>query len=303
MTSDLAIRDSQTFWDDKQRAALFQLGVADASNADLAVFFHQVQRTRLDPFAKQIYMLGRRSKDRSGNWITKQTIQVGIDGYRLIAHRAAKRDVVSLGYEDTLWCGTEGIWSSVWTSSEPPVAAKVVVLRNGQKFPAVAHYDEYAQRTSKGEIADMWSRMARGQLAKCAEALALRKAFPQDLSGIYTDAEMHQSSTDEQAIDYTYTEPETNGRAAIEAAGEPAVDEATGEVKMITDWHHRKMRALRAEVGLKENDDFLPELSGWLEKEITSTKDLTAADAGVAIERLEVMANVAREKNSELAAK
>ena len=82
-----------------------------------------------------------------------------------------------------------------------------------------SHYDEYAQKDRNGNVVDMWARMARGQLAKCAEALALRKAFPQDLSGIYTDAEMHQSSTDEQQIDYSYTPPET-----------PAIDTGTGEV-------------------------------------------------------------------------
>jgi hypothetical protein len=71
-TSDLAIEADQSFWSDKQVAALRQLGVGDAGNADLAVFFHQAKRTGLDPFAKQIYMIGRWSREG-----TKYTIQTG----------------------------------------------------------------------------------------------------------------------------------------------------------------------------------------------------------------------------------
>jgi phage recombination protein Bet len=184
-TSDLAIDPAQTMWTEKQKAALVQLGVKDASNADLAVFFHQATRTGLDPFAKQIYMLGRWSKDG-----IKQTIQTGIDGYRLIARRAADKAHEVLEYEDTLWCGPDGSWADVWLSDEPPAAAKVCVIRNGARFPAVAKWSEYVQTNKDGTPNAMWKRMGANQLAKCAEALALRKAFPQDLSGIYTEDEM-----------------------------------------------------------------------------------------------------------------
>src|SRR5487761_1716403 len=77
----LAIRRGQNFWDDKQRAALAVLGIKSASNGELAVFFHYCQRTGLDPFSRQIYMTPRREK-QDGQWVEKQTIQVGIDGVR-----------------------------------------------------------------------------------------------------------------------------------------------------------------------------------------------------------------------------
>ena len=57
--SALTIQDGQEFWSAHQLAALVQLGVKDAPNGDLAVYFHQCQRTGLDPFARQIYMIGR----------------------------------------------------------------------------------------------------------------------------------------------------------------------------------------------------------------------------------------------------
>jgi phage recombination protein Bet len=189
-SSALAIADGQQEFTPKQVAALQQLGVKDASEGDLAVFFHQATRTGLDPFAKQIYMIGRWSQEG-----TKQTIQTGIDGYRLIARRAADRSHESLEYEDTLWCGPDGVWRDVWLASGPPAAAKVTVLRNGGRFPAIAMWNEYVQTNRNGTPNAMWARMGAGQLAKCAEALALRKAFPQDLSGIYTDEEMGQADS------------------------------------------------------------------------------------------------------------
>jgi hypothetical protein len=73
-----------------------------------------------------------------------------------------------------------------------PLAARVAVLRKDWTEPlyAVATWEEYVQTTSQGRTTSMWLQRGAGQLAKCAEALALRKAFPQDLSGIYTDDEM-----------------------------------------------------------------------------------------------------------------
>jgi phage recombination protein Bet len=185
----IAIRDDQVQFDDLQRKALAHMGVQGASNADLAIFMHQCKRTGLDPFSRQIHMIGRNTRDpQTDKWETKYTIQTGIDGYRLIARRAA--GAVGYGYEDTQWCGADGQWLDVWTSDESPHAAKVVVVRDGQRFPAVARFKAYVQTRRDGKPNSIWEQRDAEQLEKCAEALALRKAFPQDLSGIYTYDEM-----------------------------------------------------------------------------------------------------------------
>ena len=160
--STLAINDQQTFWNDNQRAALHQLGVDQASDADLGVFFHQCQRTGLDPFARQIYMIGR--KDRGQ---IKYTIQTGIDGFRLIARRATDASRGTLGYEDTLWCDESGQWTDVWLKREAPAAAKVTVIRNGERFPAVALFTEYAGYKYDGGLTKMWADKGALMLAKC----------------------------------------------------------------------------------------------------------------------------------------
>lgn len=205
----LTIQEGQTEFSPGQIATLRQLGVENATREDLAVFFHQAVRTGLDPFARQIYMIGRWTKQG-----TKQTIQTGIDGYRLIARRAADRTHEAFGYEDTLWCGEDGAWRDVWLSKSPPSAAKVVVIRNGERYPAVALFSEYAGTTKDGSYTQMWATKSSVMIAKCAEALALRKAFPQDLSGIYTAEEMAQADADAPAAQPPVATPRQSTRPA-----------------------------------------------------------------------------------------
>lgn len=182
MGSELTIDGKQDGFSQQQLAALGQMGVRNASQGDLAVFFHQVQRTGLDPFARQIYMIERQGK---------QTIQTGIDGFRLIARRASEHSRETFGEPETLWCGMDGVWRDVWLDPKvPPAAAKVVVQRGQGSFTGVATYREYAGRKRDGGVNSMWASKPAIMLAKCAEALALRKAFPQDLSGLYTADEL-----------------------------------------------------------------------------------------------------------------
>ena len=205
MSSDLTITDKQDGFTDNQIAALQQMGVQNASQGDLAVFFHEVQRTGLDPFARQIYMIGRRTKV-DGQWVTKYTIQTGIDGFRLIARRAADGSHEAFGEPVTAWCGADAVWREAWLDSRhPPLAAKVVVQRGQGTFTGVATLEEY-QGTRKVKDQDgswhveptsMWKSKPAIMLAKCAEALALRKAFPQDLSGLYGDDEIQGSDPKE----------------------------------------------------------------------------------------------------------
>lgn len=187
----LAIRPDQIMWSPQQEAVLRQSGISDSvTKAELAGFLHLCQRTGLDPFSRQIYLIGRWNKKAGREVFTPQT---AIDGYRVISHRAAAEAACTLGYEDTLWCDASGTWRDVWLEDKPPAAAKVTVLRNGQRFSAVARYSEYVQTFPSGDPSGLWAKMPAGQTAKCAEALALRKAFPHDLAGVYTDEEMAQA--------------------------------------------------------------------------------------------------------------
>ena len=71
----------------------------------------------------------------------------------------------------------------------------MVVRRGGHEFVGVALFREYAQTKRAGGLMAQWATRPAGMLAKCAEALALRKAFPLDLAGIYSDDEMAQADS------------------------------------------------------------------------------------------------------------
>lgn len=196
MTTELAIRPDQTTFDDKQLAALRALGVQNAPGAEIALFFHQAARTGLDPFARQIYLINRGGK---------YTIQVGIDGFRLIRDRKGNYQ----GHTEE-WCGPDGVWKDVWLKEEPPAAARVSVYVRDYVKPVVgiALWSEYAQIGRDGKPQALWNPKGGKpalMLAKCAEALALRKAYPQDLSGLYTTDEIPEAEQDADGVYVTTT--------------------------------------------------------------------------------------------------
>ena len=201
-------------WTDQEKAIVEASGLVDrgqlAPRATVEAFLAHCQRTGLDPIARQIYAICRK-----GRW----GIQISIDGARLIAERSGKY----AGQTPVEWTGDGQTWTQVWLDRQPPAAARVGVHRSDFREPlyAVANFQAYAAG------GPMWDKMPALMIGKCAEMLALRKAFPQDLSGLYATEEMDQAGQPAQAAQEPKHAPQERPQ---EAAAPPAEEAADGIV-------------------------------------------------------------------------
>ena len=183
-------------WSDEEKKLIKSQIAPGASDNELRLFQAQCRRTGLDPFSRQIYAIMRESWDPATRQsVSKMTIQTSIDGFRVIAQRSGKY----AGQDGPYWCGPDGEWKDVWLSPELPAAAKVLVFHRDFDRPIVgiALFAEYASKKRDGSLIGLWKKGEKPSvmLAKCAEALAFRKAFPNDLSGLYTSDEMSQADS------------------------------------------------------------------------------------------------------------
>lgn len=179
-----------------EKVELLKRTIAQGTTDDeFELFVHVCKRTGLDPFARQIYAIKRNTKRGP-----VMSIQTGIDGYRTIAQRTGEY----AGQDDAAF---------ETDSSNRPLSATVTVYRivKGVRCPytATARWKEYFASTS------MWDKMPFNQLSKCAEALALRKGFPAELSGVYTHDEMDQADRAEprEVVDADPNRPRVPTRA------------------------------------------------------------------------------------------
>jgi phage recombination protein Bet len=166
---------------------------SQASNAELALFSKICEATGLNPFAKQIYGIRRKGKI---------TFQCSIDGYRLIADRTGQY----AGNDDPLYDEGLSLYQHLISGRGHPLVATVSVWKvvGGVRcnFTASASWNQYAQlffdkSTNSQKLSETWQKMPHLMLSKCAESLALRKAFPNELSSLRTSDEMQSADQED----------------------------------------------------------------------------------------------------------
>jgi phage recombination protein Bet len=267
---------------DREKIALIKRTIAPgATDDELELFGMICQKTGLDPFARQIYAITRRQK-RGDQWVEAMTTQISIDGARLLAERSGHY----AGQAGPQWCGDDGKWLDVWLSNEYPRAARVGVYRDDWREPlwAVARWESYVQ-TGKDGPTHMWAKMPDVMLAKCAESLALRRAFPAELSGLYTQEEMEQADKPEPAAipDQTHT-------AAREKPPAMVTRSKDAERKITEWWDELRDEGKKANLNIpeidltKSNDELKSLHEEWEEKiEIAMIDMMEAAEQQKAV--------------------
>jgi phage recombination protein Bet len=178
-TTDQEIAKKLQLWTDSY--------MKDASSEEVGHFHNICLRTGLSPEMKQIYPVPRYSSQLKRQvW----TFQVSIDGFRLIAERTGR-------YAP----GRQSDYTYNDKNELLSATSYVKKRTDDGTWHEVAHtafYKEYVQLTKDGKPTQFWQNMEHVMLSKCAESCALRKAFPADLSGLYTTEEMSQAQKEEE---------------------------------------------------------------------------------------------------------
>jgi phage recombination protein Bet len=170
---------------------------ADCDELEFSFFMEVAKQHGLNPFMKQIYPIARwnNTKDpKTGEWkkVKKITHQTSIDGFRAIADDTKQYAGSSAPiFSDDLVDGKYPEWCKI--------SVRKIIDGNIFEVGAIAYWNEFKQdfydkNTKLTTLGNMWAKMPRHMLAKCTEALALRKAFPSKLGNLYTYDEMAQAS-------------------------------------------------------------------------------------------------------------
>lgn len=239
------------------------------TNDELALFIEQCNRTQLDPFARQIYAVSR--YDSKLGRPVMQT-QVSIDGARLVAQRSGEY----AGQTPVYYCGADREWTDLWLPEDGfPKAAKVGVYRQGFAEPlwATATWDQYVQTVKDGNPNRMWKQMPALMLGKCAEMLALRKAFPMELSGLYSAEEMGQAENPPEKAEAPKTSKrKTNPTTTLRSA--PEIQTDTGEAAS-----EEILERINEGIAMLDEAEVATFKSWWKENIPMKAVDLTATHA------------------------
>lgn len=207
----------------------------DANDDEFNLFIHTCQATGLDPLRKQAY-LWIFNKDKTK--FRRMVIVTSIGGYRSIAARTGNYrpndDVPEFHYDEaakhpsnpkglvkaveTVWQRAHGEWFKVraearWDAYAPIIEEPEGGYRHEDTGETWPDGNPKKRKVPLGEIVrkldpdkSRWRVDPEGMLAKCAEALALRKAWPDDFAGVNSEDEMDKQHSADKYLDLTATE-------------------------------------------------------------------------------------------------
>lgn len=245
---------------------------ADTSPQEFNLFIEVCKRVGLDPFRKQIYAVVY-NKDKPDK--RKMSIITGIDGFRAVADRSGKyrpdenepeiiyredlKDPATnpLGIEKavvTCWkFGADGQWHPLkgvafWDEFAPLTEIWEYSQEAGKKVPS-----------GKFKLGGQWPKMGRVMISKCSEAQAIRKGWPEDLSGVYAPEEMARAEAEDKSASEIIEQHRTETRlAALNAAHSIPIQWSAGQaIEYVADgaFHDRACAFIREAIE--------PQINAW----------------------------------------
>lgn len=228
MNEKTLITSDASRFTDEQRKLITDVLCRGANPVEIEFFMNVAERLKLDPFKRQIHAMKRKVEGKD-----VMQFMVSIEGLRSIASRCKThdgKDAYAGNSKPTFTYDKKGNLES----------AEVTVLRIVQgeprQFTAEVFYSECVQmkgvwenNRKVGETPNsFWEKRPKGQLGKCAEAAALRKAFPEETSGVYIEDELPdiEDVRHEQREQSKPPTPEAEGMA-VESEVAPTHDEGT----------------------------------------------------------------------------
>lgn len=193
MTEAIAVVEDKQFTVDEKKI-LRETLCPGATDVQLDFFGKICASKRLNPFSNQICMVLRKAKNPDGSYSMKPTIQTTVDGFRAIAARNPLRKFGTVSLPEF----------------GPPIDVKIMVWENGKQVAKTTKAPSWAKVGIKFKLDGEWlnqeaivrweerysgnnpqyEKMPFGMLAKCAESLAFRMAYPEDMSGLYEESEV-----------------------------------------------------------------------------------------------------------------
>lgn len=193
MTTELTIRNEYApeVWD-----ALKNSVYPGAKDESICMALSYCKSMKLDPLLKPGHLVPMSVKDKDGKYVQRDVFMPGIALYRILAARSGNYAGMS---EPEFGPDIEETFIDKFGNNHKvkyPEWCKLVVKKmlNGIliEFTAKEYWKENYATMGKDSSCpnSMWEKRPYGQLAKCAEAQALRKAFPESLGGMVTAEEM-----------------------------------------------------------------------------------------------------------------
>jgi phage recombination protein Bet len=188
----LTKRDIDEFALNALRTSIFP----GASDNSILLAWDYCKSRGLDIMKKPCHIVPMSVKDsKSGRYEWRDIIMPGISEHRITASRTkcyAGVDEAKLGENIEVNIGGEKLTVPEYAT----VTVYRIVDRERVAFSHTEWFEEACATTKEGKVNSMWKKRRRGQLIKCAEAGALRKAFPEELGGMHTAEEMEGRTID-----------------------------------------------------------------------------------------------------------